>query len=68
VTPKDTLLTYNRKLLEENQFTTCVLGAPRDPTTKKHNEQCKECGEYKTEVHLGVEEKTLLLCSCIYKK
>lgn len=68
LTPEDTLLTYNRKLPEESQFTTCMYGAPKDPTTKKHNEKCDKCNVYKTEVHLGVEEKTLLLCLCIYKK
>jgi DNA-directed RNA polymerase subunit M/transcription elongation factor TFIIS len=67
MTDEESMISDNHRLDEAQQFTALVRGSPKDPTSKKINIKCEKCNEYKTVIHLGVEEKTLLLCYCIYK-
>lgn len=68
MTDEESMISDNHRLDEAQQFTALVRGSPKDPTTQKINIWCNECKVYKTVMHLGVEEKTMIVCNCLYTK
>lgn len=63
--PEDTLMASFTKYMEHDKYSDLIRGSAYDPTNKKINKKCKNCGkDYMSMLRLGEDELVVFVCTC----